>query len=154
MQMFNEETKSPHYRPLCEAKNFRAVTKAFDMEADLDAWIQSQQAKGYPADLDTLPRKAGEEAQQQLQQQEQQNLGKRKLKEEGKENTSSVSNGDASNGTEKQDATDTPAAKRHAADTATDTPHSNGDVSKSMEVDKNTLLSAGAEQVPAAATTH
>ncbi|KAK3820183.1 MAG: hypothetical protein J3Q66DRAFT_261709, partial [Benniella sp.] len=31
MQMFNEETKSPHYRPLCEAKNFRAVTKAFDM---------------------------------------------------------------------------------------------------------------------------
>ncbi|KAF9351108.1 hypothetical protein BGX34_000798 [Mortierella sp. NVP85] len=130
MQMFNEETKSPHYRPLCEAKSFRAVTKAFDMEADLDAWIQSQQAKGYPTDLDTLPRKAGEEAQQQLLQQEQQSLGKRKLEEEVKENTSSVSNGDASNGAEKQDATDTPATKRRAADTATDTPHSNGDVSK------------------------
>ena len=55
--MFVEDTKSSHYRPLCDAKTFRAVCKVFDMENELDAWIKEQQEHGWPTDLDTVPRK-------------------------------------------------------------------------------------------------
>ncbi|KAI1317272.1 hypothetical protein EDD11_008760 [Mortierella claussenii] len=90
MQMFVDHTKDPRYRQLCEAKSFRAVSKVFGMEGELDAWIQSQQAKGFPTDLDTVPRKAGEiagtakqqEQQQQQQQQQNQARGKRKLEQQ------------------------------------------------------------------------
>jgi len=60
MQMFIDDTKDPRYRPLCDAKSFRAVMKVFDLEPELDAWIQAQQAQGFPTDLDSVPRKAGE----------------------------------------------------------------------------------------------
>ncbi|KAG0323919.1 hypothetical protein BGZ99_002335 [Dissophora globulifera] len=81
MQMFIDNTKSPHYRPLCDAKNFRAVCKAMDMEHELDAWVASQSAKGYPTDLDSVPRKAGEEKLQQQQQQQEKAREKRKLEQ-------------------------------------------------------------------------
>ncbi|KAG0302060.1 tRNA-dihydrouridine(20) synthase [NAD(P)+]-like [Linnemannia gamsii] len=60
MQMFIEDTKSPYYKPLCEAKSFRAVCKVFDMEGELDVWIKKQEEKGWPTDLDSAPRKAAE----------------------------------------------------------------------------------------------
>ncbi|KAF8940818.1 hypothetical protein BGZ47_007596 [Haplosporangium gracile] len=59
-RMFVEDTKSPYYRPLCEAKSFRAVCKVFDMEGELDAWIKKQEEHGWPTDLDSAPRKAAE----------------------------------------------------------------------------------------------
>lgn len=132
--MFNEETKSPYHRPLCEAKNFRAVTKVFDMEGELDAWIQSQQEKGYPTDLDTLPRKAGEDLaqqQQQQQQRQQQHCEKRKLEEDEKVKDALISSDD--NGTKGQDTMEGPVAKKRATDvshpTPADTPRSDGDIS-------------------------
>ncbi|KAG0263943.1 hypothetical protein BG011_007776 [Mortierella polycephala] len=57
MQMFVEDVKSSYYRPLCDAKSFRAVCKVFEMESELDTWTAAQEAKGYPTDLDTVPRK-------------------------------------------------------------------------------------------------
>jgi tRNA-dihydrouridine synthase 2 len=138
MQMFNEETKSPYYRPLCEAKNFRAVAKVFDMEADLDTWIKSQQEKGYPIDLDTVPRKAGEELAQQQEARE-----KRKL-EQVENDESKIANGDTDMKTKEQDSTDQHVAKKQATNgavagdaslsTPADTPQSDGDVSRKEEV--------------------
>ncbi|KAK3840079.1 MAG: hypothetical protein JOS17DRAFT_725914 [Linnemannia elongata] len=60
MQMFVEDTKSPYYKPLCEAKSFRAVCKVFEMEDELDSWIKKQEANGWPTDLDSAPRKVAE----------------------------------------------------------------------------------------------
>lgn len=60
MQMFVEDTKSPYYKPLCEAKSFRAVCKVFEMEDELDSWIKKQEEHGWPTDLDSAPRKAAE----------------------------------------------------------------------------------------------
>ncbi|KAF9904819.1 hypothetical protein BX616_001168 [Lobosporangium transversale] len=90
MQMFVDDTKDPRYRQLCEAKCFRAVCKVFGMEGELDAWLQSQQAKGYPTDLDSVPRKAGEMANKDeatnaantAQKHKQQDLRKRKLEQQ------------------------------------------------------------------------
>ncbi|KAG0277100.1 tRNA-dihydrouridine(20) synthase [NAD(P)+]-like [Linnemannia exigua] len=87
MQMFIEDTKSPYYKPLCEAKSFRAVCKVFDMEGELDAWIKKQEEHGWPTDLDSAPRKAAEskEKKEKANANVNSNLGKRKqddLKEE------------------------------------------------------------------------
>ncbi|KAG0050458.1 hypothetical protein BGZ83_004770 [Gryganskiella cystojenkinii] len=49
--------KDPHYRPLCDAKSFRAVCKVFNMIEELDAWEAKQKAQGYPYDLDSHPKK-------------------------------------------------------------------------------------------------
>jgi len=57
MQMFGDNTKSPYYRPLCDAKSFRAICKVFDMEPDLDAWTAKQAKNGFPTDLDYIPRR-------------------------------------------------------------------------------------------------
>ncbi|KAF9099695.1 hypothetical protein BGX23_000069 [Mortierella sp. AD031] len=56
MQMFVDDTKDSHYRPLCAAKSFRAVCQVFDMEGELDAWIKNQEEHGWPTDLDSVPR--------------------------------------------------------------------------------------------------
>jgi len=156
MQMFIEDTKDPRYRPLCNAKSFRAVMKVFDMEPELDAWMERQRAKGYPTDLDTVPRKAGaalEEAaatngdqktqKQQQQQQQQQGRGKRKLEQAHHEENK-----------------DQPVAKKHVAEVAgraglgdgsasqptpadTPQPEEGTDV---KDISSDTLPSAGAEQ--------
>ncbi|KAF9337258.1 hypothetical protein BG006_005658 [Podila minutissima] len=63
MQMFGDNTKSPHYRPLCDAKSFRAICKVFDMEPELDAWTAKQAEHGFPTDLDYIPRRTQNAAQ-------------------------------------------------------------------------------------------
>lgn len=63
MQMFGDNTKSPHYRPLCDAKSFRAICKVFDMEPELDAWTAKQAGHGFPTDLDYIPRRTQNAAQ-------------------------------------------------------------------------------------------
>ncbi|KAG0082810.1 tRNA-dihydrouridine(20) synthase [NAD(P)+]-like [Podila epicladia] len=63
MQMFGDNTKSPHYRPLCDAKSFRAICKVFDMEPELDAWTAKQAEHGFPTDLDYIPRRIQNAAQ-------------------------------------------------------------------------------------------
>jgi len=58
MQIFAVDyTKDPHYRPLCDAKSFRAVCKVFGMIEELDAWEAKQKAEGYPTDVDSHPRR-------------------------------------------------------------------------------------------------
>ncbi|KAG0027048.1 tRNA-dihydrouridine(20) synthase [NAD(P)+]-like [Podila clonocystis] len=57
MQMFGDNTKSRHYRPLCDAKSFRAICIVFDMEPELDAWTAKQAEHGFPTDLDYIPRR-------------------------------------------------------------------------------------------------
>ncbi|KAG9061789.1 hypothetical protein KI688_006940 [Linnemannia hyalina] len=59
-RMFVEDTKSPYYRPLCDAKSFRAVCKVFEMEDEFDSWTKKQEEHGWPTDLDNPPRKAAE----------------------------------------------------------------------------------------------
>ncbi|KAF9026444.1 tRNA-dihydrouridine(20) synthase [NAD(P)+]-like [Haplosporangium bisporale] len=63
MQMFGDNTKSSHYRPLCDAKSFRAICKVFDMEPELDAWTAKQAENGFPTDLDYIPRRTQNSAQ-------------------------------------------------------------------------------------------
>jgi len=58
MQIFAPDfTKDPHYRPLCDAKTFRAICKVFGMVEELDAWEASQKAQGFPYDVDTHPKR-------------------------------------------------------------------------------------------------
>ncbi|KAF9428030.1 tRNA-dihydrouridine(20) synthase [NAD(P)+]-like [Podila epigama] len=57
MQMFGDHTKRPQYRPLCEAKSFRAICKVFEMEDELNAWTSKQAENGYPTDMDHIPRR-------------------------------------------------------------------------------------------------
>lgn len=63
MQMFGDNTKSSHYRPLCDAKSFRAICKVFDMEPELDVWTAKQAEHGFPTDLDYIPRRTQNAAQ-------------------------------------------------------------------------------------------
>ncbi|KAG0354925.1 hypothetical protein BGZ54_001408 [Gamsiella multidivaricata] len=151
MQMFVEDTKSPHYRPLCEAKSFRAVVKVFDMEAELDAWIQSQQAKGYPTDLDTPPRKSADENNKQAQQQ--QSRGKRKLQESQNNGTvTEVQNGEQE--------PDQPVGKKHAGDgsssqpTPAGTPQSDADVAETTATTEKVNKDEGESLLPSADIEH
>ncbi|GJJ76439.1 tRNA-dihydrouridine synthase 2 [Entomortierella parvispora] len=58
MQIFAPDfTKDPHYRPLCDAKTFRAICQVFGMVEELDAWEASQKAQGFPYDVDTHPKR-------------------------------------------------------------------------------------------------
>lgn len=129
MQMFVDNTKSPYYKPLCEAKSFRAICKVFEMEDELDSWIKNQEEHGWPTDLDSAPRKAAEAKEKEakaaangkakndnvadVKMEEvvaESTLGKRKqddLKEEEAAIVASVSMEEAVEGT--------PAAKKHAA---------------------------------------
>ncbi|KAK5820702.1 hypothetical protein F5H01DRAFT_319768 [Linnemannia elongata] len=128
-RMFVDNTKSPYYKPLCEAKSFRAICKVFEMEDELDSWIKNQEEHGWPTDLDSAPRKAAEAKEKEakaaangkakndnvadVKMEEvvaESTLGKRKqddLKEEEAAIVASVSMEEAVEGT--------PAAKKHAA---------------------------------------
>ncbi|KAF8959667.1 tRNA-dihydrouridine(20) synthase [NAD(P)+]-like, partial [Entomortierella lignicola] len=157
MQMFVDNTKDPHYRGLVEAKNFRAVCKALEMETELDAWIESQIAKGYPTDLDSVPRKQGLAAGNEDQvvadtEKQQQGRGKRKLDQDI--NVAAVA---AKGAGESTVSTDEPVSKKQFA--GTDSTSGDGTLSHPTPVDSPqpekgahqenivTLPSAGAEQV-------
>ncbi|KAF9170434.1 hypothetical protein BGX21_008934 [Mortierella sp. AD011] len=133
MKMFADNTKDPHYRHLVEAKNFRAVCKAIEMEPELDAWIESQNANGYPTDLDSVPRKQGLAAsEEQKSGEQQQSRGKRKIE------------GDQGDHEQGEDTTSVkPAAKKQIAEISVE---SGGGSGKEAQ-ESFTLPSAGAEQV-------
>ncbi|KAF9114568.1 hypothetical protein BGX27_010451 [Mortierella sp. AM989] len=144
MQMFVDNTKDPHYRHLVEAKNFRAVCKALEMETELDAWIESQKAKGYPTDLDSVPRKQGLTTNDEKNS-EQQPRGKRKMDQDQDHEGGQDTVGDK-HATKKQ----TAAGPVESGDgssshlTPADTPQPEKESQESV-----TLPSAGAEQVQA-----
>ncbi|KAF9956514.1 tRNA-dihydrouridine(20) synthase [NAD(P)+]-like, partial [Mortierella alpina] len=155
MQMMVEETKSSYYRPLCDAKSFRAVCKVFEMEQELDDWIEKQKAGGYPTDLDTVPRKTQDVVTTSTTTSTTLTAataapatGKRKLE-------AAIGTGESKAHDETQQ--DGPAIKKHAADgsssqpTPADTPKEAADPEVESEVavpataEKDTLFSAGAE---------
>ncbi|KAF9278628.1 tRNA-dihydrouridine(20) synthase [NAD(P)+]-like [Mortierella alpina] len=142
MQMMVEETKSSYYRPLCDAKSFRAICKVFEMEQELDDWIEKQKAGGYPTDLDTMPRKIQDTVATTAPA-----TGKRKLE---------AVNGTSESKSVDETQTDGPATKKHATDgsssqpTPADTPKvADSEVEAETAVpaaaEKDTLFSAGAE---------
>ncbi|KAG9324122.1 hypothetical protein KVV02_003368 [Mortierella alpina] len=158
MQMMVEETKSPYYRPLCDAKSFRAVCKVFEMEQELDDWIEKQKAGGYPTDLDTVPRKTQDVVANTATTNTTITAtatapatGKRKLEP--------VKDSAESDETHK----DGPATKKHAADgsssqpTPADTPKAadpevESEVAAPVTAEKDTLFSAGAEHTVVSAS--
>ncbi|KAF9575183.1 hypothetical protein EC968_004119 [Mortierella alpina] len=155
MQMMVEETKSSYYRPLCDAKNFRAVCKVFEMEQELDDWIEKQKSGGYPTDLDTVPRKIQDvvttTATSTTITANVSATGKRKL-EPVQDSTDSKSLNDTHQ--------DGPATKKHATDgsfsqptpavTPKDAdPEVESEIAVPATAEKDTLLSAGAEHVVA-----
>ncbi|KAF9933251.1 tRNA-dihydrouridine(20) synthase [NAD(P)+]-like [Linnemannia zychae] len=142
MQMFIEDTKSPFYKPLCEAKSFRAVCKVFGMEGELDTWIQKQQENGWPVDLDSAPRKAAESKEKALAAKANDTavestttLGKRKQDDFKDEAAVSETTAVTTAGDVKAEAEDVRASKKHAGDgassqpTPADTPQSDADIS-------------------------
>jgi len=151
MQMMVEETKSSYYRPLCDAKSFRAVCKVFEMEQELDDWIEKQKAGGYPTDLDTVPRKTQDvvaiSTTPLTAATAAPATGKRKL---------DATNGAGESKSLDETLQDGPATKKHAADgsssqpTPADTPkaadpEADSEVAVPATAEKDTLFSAGAE---------
>jgi len=151
MQMMVEETKSSYYRPLCDAKSFRAVCKVFEMEQELDDWIEKQKAGGYPTDLDTVPRKTQDvvaiSTTTLTAATAAPATGKRKL---------DATNGAGESKSLDETLQDGPATKKHAADgsssqpTPADTPkaadpEADSEVAVPATAEKDTLFSAGAE---------
>ncbi|KAG0374578.1 tRNA-dihydrouridine(20) synthase [NAD(P)+]-like [Mortierella sp. AD032] len=112
MQMFIEDTKSPYYRPLCEAKSFRAVCKVFEMEGELDAWTKKQEEHGWPTDLDMAPRKIAE-SKEKANANLNSNLGKRK-QDDLKEELIIASATSATTATAAQVEEGVPSSKKHA----------------------------------------
>ncbi|CAO3574587.1 unnamed protein product [Mortierella alpina] len=154
MQMMVEETKSSYYRPLCDAKSFRAVCRVFEMEQELDNWIEKQKAGGYPTDLDTVPRKTQDIVATSTTTSTTLTAataapatGKRKL---------DATNGAGESKSLDETLQDGPATKKHAADgsssqpTPADTPKASdpevdSEVAVPATAEKDTLFSAGAE---------
>ncbi|KAK3838086.1 MAG: hypothetical protein J3R72DRAFT_387131 [Linnemannia gamsii] len=132
MQMFIEDTKSPYYRPLCEAKSFRAVCKVFEMEGELDAWTKKQEEHRWPTDLDMAPRKIAE-SKEKANANLNSNLGKRK-QDDLKEELIVASATSATTATAAQVEEGVPSSKKHAGGdgassqpTPADTPQPEGD---------------------------
>ncbi|KAF9952237.1 hypothetical protein BGZ72_006434 [Mortierella alpina] len=155
MQMMVEETKSSYYRPLCDAKSFRAVCKVFEMEQELDDWIEKQKAGGYPTDLDTVPRKTQDSAPSTTASTSTTltatvpATGKRKLE---------AVNGNTESKSLDETQKDEPATKKHATDgsssqpTPADSPKAadpevESKTAVTATAEKDALLSAGTEHI-------
>ncbi|KAG0207222.1 tRNA-dihydrouridine(20) synthase [NAD(P)+]-like [Mortierella sp. GBA30] len=160
MQMFAEDTRSSYYRPLCDAKSFRTVCKVFEMEQELDDWIEKQKVGGYPTDLDTVPRKTQDANVTTTN--ISQSGNKRKLEQVAGVDADSSENKKESVMTEDKNKEEGPAKKKHAGDgsssqpTPVDTPKTEVDAEEAdpAAAGKETTLSssAGIEQVVATTT--